>query len=332
MGITVMTSVAALLAAALWLSPLARPLTPPQQASILTVQQGENLDTLLHRLQQSGWDIAIAQTKLYARILKLDKRIRSGDYSLADGCCANTPDLLQLLTDGTQLTHRLTLIEGRGFKQMMATLAAVPKLQHDIASEPEQAARQLGLGYESAEGLFHPDTYDFASGESERALLLRARRRQRELLAQLWSTRSPDLPYETPYEALILASIVEREARLREEAPLIAGVYVARLRRGQRLEADPTVIYGLGNDYRRRLTRADLRTPTPWNTYMNRGLPPTPIGAPGETSLRAALAPKESGMLYFVARGDGGHIFAATLEEHIANVRMVRKQRSTTRK
>ena len=311
------------MAVAWWGSQLYRPLLVPAGEQQLSVHPGEGLTALLLRLQATGWQLPLRQMQIYARLAGMDRSIRSGDYSL-QSCCASALGLLELLTSGQQMTHRVTLVEGWDFRQIHSALDASPKLMLQIAADPVRAAVQFGTGYESLEGLFYPDTYDYASGESGLAVLRRARLRQRELLDRLWAERDPNLPYQTPYEAVILASIVEREARIRDEAPRIAGVYVSRLRKGMRLEADPTVIYGLGNDYSRALTLKDLRTDTPWNTYRNAGLPPTPIGMPGQEALEAALKPHETGMLFFVARGDGSHIFAPTLKEHHQNVRRVR--------
>ena len=297
---------------------------------MLTVRHGDSLNILLARLQADGWQLPALSLKIYARLNGQDRQVRSGDYRVED-CCASAKEFMDLLISGTQMTHRVTLVEGWDFRQVAQALGKQEKLQQSLDADPREAAGQLGMGYDSSEGLFYPDTYDYASGESDLDVLKRARLKQRQLLGELWAQRDPDLPYVTPYEAVILASIVEKEARLRAEAPRIAGVYVARLRRGMRLEADPTVIYGLGNDYSQRLTLADLRRPTPWNTYMNHGLPPTPIGLPGEEALRAALAPEESDMLYFVAKGDGSHLFSATHREHRQKVRQVRQARASKR-
>lgn len=326
---TALVSVLGLLALALWLRPLQAPVAIPEQSlDVLEVRSGESLSTLLHRLNSEGWNLPETQLKLYARLKRLDRSIRAGDYSLQQ-CCRTATALLHLLTSGQQMTYRFTLVEGWDLRRAVSELAKAEKVRHTLGEGDARAIAQLmGLGYESAEGLFYPDTYSYASGESDLDILKRARQKQKLLLSQLWEERAGSLPYTSPYEAIILASIVEREARLVEESPKIAGVYTSRLRRDMRLEADPTVIYGLGNDYSRRLTRQDLRTDTPWNTYVRKGLPLTPIGLPGEAALRAALQPKESDMLFFVARGDGSHVFSPTLREHHANVRRIRARQS----
>ncbi|MGI9345907.1 MAG: endolytic transglycosylase MltG [Gammaproteobacteria bacterium] len=323
--------IVAVVPTAWWLNNLRNPVTPPQDyGGLLTVLPGESLSRLLSRLSNEGWQLPTTQIKLYARFYQLDHQIRAGDYPIQN-CCSSSTEWLDLLTSGQQLTHRITLIEGWDFAQISAALRAEPKIADVLSDEAYAAAHELRMGYESAEGLFFPDTYDYASGESDRDILKRARKRQRDLVQKLWQERPPGLPYETPYDAIILASIVERETASLPEAPQIAGVYVSRLRKGWRLEADPTVIYGLGNDYTRRLTLTDLRTQGPWNTYKNYGLPPTPISTPSENSLRAALAPVETGAMYFVAKGDGTHLFSRTLAEHHQNIKTVRAKRRQAR-
>lgn len=311
----------------LWLRPLTvQPQIPEQALGILEVRSGENFSGLLRRLNSEGWELPQTQLRLYARYKGLDRSVRAGDYSLKD-CCEDHMALVRLLTSGQQMTYRFTLVEGWDVRRTVRALAEAEKLDHTLGDgDPKLVAERLGLGYENAEGMFYPDTYSYASGETDLDVLKRARQRQRQILDKLWAQRRSDLPYASPYDAIILASIVEKEARLRNEAPQIAGVYVSRLRKNMRLEADPTVIYGQGNDYTKRLTLRDLRTDTPWNTYLRQGLPLTPIGAPGEAALKAALAPDESEMLFFVARGDGSHVFSRTLREHHANIRRIREQ------
>lgn len=179
---------------------------------------------------------------------------------------------------------------------------------------------QLGRPGQAAEGRFFPDTYDYLAGQSDLLILRRALQRMDEMLAREWQGRSFGLPYANPDEALIMASLVEKETGVPAERPKVAGVFVRRLEQRMRLQTDPTVIYGLGEDFSGTLTRAHLRSDTPWNTYVHHGLPPTPIAMPGLASIRAALHPDDSDALYFVARGDGSSHFSATLEEHNAAV------------
>lgn len=208
-------------------------------------------------------------------------------------------------------------IEGWNWREVRAALAAQPLLKHDSANLDETALlRALGAGEPHVEGLLFPDTYHYAPHSSDVEVLRRAYRLQRDKLRVAWEARAPGLPYKTPYEALIMASIVEKETGVAAERPLIAGVFINRLRRGMRLQTDPTVIYGLGERFDGNLRKIDLQTDTPYNTYTRAGLPPTPIAMPGEAAIRAALNPEQTDALYFVARGDGSHVFSGTLDAH----------------
>ena len=219
--------------------------------------------------------------------------------------------------------HALTIVEGWTVQELLAAVRAHPAIRQTLtADSPESLAAELGLARPHAEGLFFPDTYRFARGTSDVEVLRQAQALMQKKLASAWARRAPDLPLNDPYEALILASIVERETALDRERPLIAGVFLRRLRRGMRLQTDPTVIYGLGSTFDGDLRRRDLRSDTPYNSYTRAGLPPTPIALPGEASLLAAVQPAPGEALYFVATGlpDGSHVFSATLAEHEAAV------------
>lgn len=208
-------------------------------------------------------------------------------------------------------------IEGWNWRAARAALAAQPLLKHDSAKLDEAALLQaIGAEEPHVEGLLFPDSYYYAPHSSDIEVLRRAYRLQRDKLQAAWESRAPGLPYKTPYEALIMASIVEKETGVAAERPLIAGVFINRLRRGMRLQTDPTVIYGLGERFDGNLRKIDLQTDTPYNTYTRAGLPPTPIAMPGEAAIRAALNPEQTDALYFVSRGDGSHVFSSTLEAH----------------
>jgi UPF0755 protein len=254
---------------------------------------------------------------LYGRLSGNASRLRAGEYRLEPGL---TPrGLMSLLVSGNVVLHSLTVVEGRTFADLMETIAAHPALRHELDGQSaEEIAVLLELPVESPEGWFLPETYLFPRGTSDLTLLQHGRDALRAALDEAWAMRRPDLVLETPYEALILASIIEKETALDAERRRIAGVMTRRLERGMRLQADPTVIYGLGAAFDGDLRRRDLTRDTPYNTYTRSGLPPTPIALPGRASLLAAVDPSEDDALYYVATGagDGSHSFSATLEEH----------------
>ncbi|HKJ22845.1 MAG TPA: endolytic transglycosylase MltG [Gammaproteobacteria bacterium] len=280
-----------------------------------TVAPGTSMKSLAYDLQRRGVVDHPGYLVLLARWQRAAGRIQAGEYALAPGM---TPrDLLDKLVAGKVLQHSLTLLEGWTFKQMMDAINRDPDLEHTLRGlTGEQIMTRLGLPEHNPEGLFHPDTYHFPEGTSDATFLRRAYDAMHEELARAWHDRDPDVPYDTPYQALIVASIIEKETAIPEERPRIAGVLVRRLRRGMRLAVDPTVIYGLGDLFDGNLRRHDLRHDTPYNTYLHRGLPPTPIAMPGVKSIQAAMHPAQGQALYYVARGDGSHQFSDTLAEH----------------
>jgi UPF0755 protein len=217
--------------------------------------------------------------------------------------------------------YPLKIVEGWSFKQVLEALHAAPKLTHSLQGlGPKQIMAMLGYPNVHPEGRFFPDTYYYPSGMSDLLILQRAYQKMEKILDEEWEARAGDLPVRTRDEALTLASIVEKETGKPEERGLIAGVFVQRLRTGMKLQTDPTVIYGLGDKYKGNITLAHLRTPTPYNTYTRKGLPPTPIAMPGREAIHAALNPENTRALYFVSRGDGSHVFSETLEQHNAAV------------
>lgn len=257
--------------------------------------------------------------QLYVRLSARGHRIQAGEYLLGPG---TTPlDLLDMLEQGRVRTHALTLVEGWTVAQLRTQIAKDAYLQQTLAAFGDrQLLNALGIDTEPgrvAEGLFFPDTYVFSGATSDRDILRLAYRRMQQVLDDEWQRRAGDLPYRNAYEALTMASIVERETGMASERPDIAGVFVRRLQRDMLLQTDPTVIYGLGSEYDGNLRRRDLDNPdNPYNTYQRRGLPPTPIALPGRAAIRAALQPSAGDALYFVAKGDGSHQFSATLDEH----------------
>lgn len=249
------------------------------------------------------------------------KHIKAGEYDVTDGM--TPPEVLAVLTSGRVVQHAFTLVEGWTFRQALAALARDARFERELGSPPAAATVMESLGFpeQDPEGRFFPDTYHFTKGASDLDILRRAHAAMERILAEEWEQRAPGLPLPSPYEALILASIVEKETGRAEERPAIAGVFVRRLDLGMKLQTDPTVIYGLGDEFDGDLTRAHLVRDTPYNTYVRAGLPPTPIALPGRDAIRAVLHPDGGNALYFVAKGDGSHHFSATLAEHNRAVR-----------
>ena len=259
-----------------------------------------------------------------ARQRGLQGSVQTGEYLLTVGL---TPDeLLDRLTRGDVVAHRFLIVEGSTCRAILERLADDGRLDYDLTGvAPEDLMARLGLPAGNAEGQFFPDTYLFKRGDKASALLLRAKSVMDRVLAEAWTERSPNLPYDTPYEALILASIIEKETALPADRARIAGVFARRLAKDMRLQSDPTVIYGVGSAFQGDLTRKMLKTDGPYNTYRRHGLPPTPIALPGRASIEAALNPGGGKDLYFVARGDGTSEFSETLEDH--NKAVARYQR-----
>lgn len=260
-------------------------------------------------------DVRRREFELLARVLRRERDIKAGNYYITQ---APTPlQLLDKLTRGDVLQAEVRLIEGWTFAQFRAELDASPDLRHDSKGLDDAALlARLQVSEPHPEGLFFPDTYLFAKGSSDLNVLRRAYRAQKRHLQAEWDGRAADIPYKTPYEALIMASIVEKETGRPEERDRIAGVLVNRLRIGMRLQVDPTVIYGLGPDFDGNLKKAHLLEDGPYNTYTRAGLPPTPIAMPGLASLHAALQPAKTNALYYVSRGDGSSHFSRDIAEH----------------
>ena len=294
-------------------------LTTPVRIATLPVEfeipAGSGLRAAVRRMEQAGIGMRPLQFELLARALGREPEIKAGYYQVTT---AATPlALLDKLARGDVMQAELQMIEGSTFIQLRAALDASPVLRHDTAGLSDaELLERAGAGERHAEGLFFPDTYVFDRGSSDLAVLRHAYRVMQAHLAQDWEQRSAEVPYRTPYEALIMASIVEKETGKAEERDQIAGVLVNRLRIRMALQADPTVIYGLGESFDGNLKKVHLKADGPYNTYTRRGLPPTPIALPGRASLRAALRPAQTKALYYVSRGDGSSQFSRTLQEH----------------
>ncbi|MEM9604736.1 MAG: endolytic transglycosylase MltG [Pseudomonadota bacterium] len=291
-----------------------------EQAVPLVVESGTNLKVLNQRLANAGVVPDAHALYWYARYLGVADRIKAGEYVISPGMSAD--DLLDMLVQGDVVQHAFTVVEGWTVAQLRAAMAADDRFEHDTAHlTPEQLLDRLGIDADHPEGLFLPETYFITTGSRESTLLRRAHRALNATLEAAWATRADALPLDSSYDALILASIVEKETGQAIERPAIAGVFARRLKVGMRLQTDPTVIYGIGPSFDGDIRRRDLRNDTPYNTYTRHGLPPTPIALAGRAAIEAAVQPLEGDALYFVSRGDGSHQFSATLAEHEAAVR-----------
>lgn len=297
------------------------PITLPTAHQIIEIPKGTSLAALARRLTEQG----ILRHPYYFIALTYfhgdQAQIKAGEFALTADL---TPlQVLERIVSGRVVEYSVTLVEGRTFRQTLVMLDAHPRFGGDALASLSDAALMAQLGYpgEHPEGRFFPDTYYFPRTTKAIDILHRARERMERVLAEEWERRHSELPIGTPYEALILASIIEKETAVAAERPQIGGVFARRLKKGMRLQTDPTVIYGLGERYDGHLRRADLREATLYNTYLIDGLPPTPIALPGREAIRAALRPAAGDSLYFVARGDGGHEFSRTLDEHNRAVR-----------
>jgi peptidoglycan lytic transglycosylase G len=290
------------------------------------VPQGSSLRAAASDLREAGLLTDAWSFELLGRILGRAGEIKAGHYQLTE---PTSPfGLLTRLTRGIAGQSELKIIDGWSLRQVRKALDDHPSLRHDSSSLTDgQLAQTMGSREKSLEGLLFPDTYYFPIGSSDVSVLKRAYRSMQDEITAAWSARAPGLPLNTPYEALTLASIVEKETGAAAERPMIAGVFVNRLQRGIRLETDPTVIYGLGEKFDGDLRKRDLITDGPYNTYIRVGLPPTPIAMPGLASIRAALHPAKTDALYFVARGDGTSYFSSTLAEHERAVTKYQRKR-----
>lgn len=306
----------ALLAFGGWLAYFSHAmLVLPQTPFAFELKQGTPLKGVSRQLTAAGLFKEPWTFTLLVRALGKASEIKAGNYLLEKNLTAL--ELFRMITKGDVRQNEIKFIEGWNFKQVREALDANPNLVHDTAGLSDvDVLRRLELSEPHPEGLFFPDTYYFTGGMSDVAILRRAHTLMQEHLTRAWEERAPKLPYATPYEALIMASIVEKETGAATERPLIAGVFINRLRIGMRLQTDPTVIYGMGERFDGNIRKRDLSADTPYNTYTRAGLPPTPIAMPGLGALQAALQPAETKALYFVSKGNGTHQFSASLDEH----------------
>ena len=290
---------------------------------IITVKRGDTLASLNRELVQRGVIHSDWVLPVYARLNPQAANIKAGDYRI--DASASLPSLMNDITNGKVVVYNITVVEGKTFKDLRANLEQTAGIEHTLNNKTDaQIATLLGIDGHP-EGWFMPETYQFHRGTTDLELLKRMHGEMQKTLEAAWPNRADDLPITTPYQALILASIIEKETGVASERPQIAGVFVRRLEKDMLLQTDPSVIYGAA-DYHGDLTRKHLQTDTPYNTYINKGLPPTPIALPGKASIEAALHPADGDSLYFVADGKGGHTFSATYEEHQQAVARYLKQ------
>lgn len=309
----------ALVAGWVWLSATVQAPGPGSQDTEFTIQRGEGLGGIIRRLAEDELISATMPVRLYARVKGLESGLQAGTYVIPAGASADM--ILQQFLSGDVKTMLLTIPEGLTTTQILRRVEAADMLTGDLPPGPFE------------EGIFLPDTYSLTAGTTRGAFLDRMQQAQLDLLAQLWSARDPDVPLATPQDAVILASIVEKETGIAGERDLIAGLFTARLNRGMRLESDPTIIYGISKGeplynrqgQRRTLYRSEINRRTDWNTYQIDGLPRTPICNPGREALAAVLNPAPTDYIFFVADGQGGHLFAETYAEHQRNVAAYRR-------
>ena len=312
----VAVAASALRLAAVWNQALAI----PAEGTIITVAKGESLSKVLARAEHNEWLSQGNWVGVVARWQGLDEHIQAGEFALNAPLTAG--EFIEKLAAGEVVRRSVTLPEGITLAEAIAILHRESTLAKTPLADLSAALLVMTGRQDSAEGLFLPETWSYTRGDSDLDILRRSHQALTELLSSLWERRPDGSVLASPYAALTLASIVEKETGVAEERRQIAGVFLRRLEKGMRLQTDPTVIYGLGDDYDGDIKRRHLRdTTNPYNTYAIHGLPPTPIALPGEAALRAVFAPDDAGALYFVAKGDGSHAFSATLEEHEENVR-----------
>jgi UPF0755 protein len=294
---------------------IAQPLRLPASPYAFDVKSGATLRSVARELTAANVLPNEYALVLLARLRRADRTIKAGNYEIAEG--VTLARLLAKLTQGDVTQTGITVVEGSTYAELVAALKANPEVSKSIAElSAAEIAAHIGIPNADLEGWFFPDTYFFATGSKDAALLARGYRLMRSRLDDAWARRSAELPLKDPYEALILASIVEKETGNAADRPLVASVFVNRLRLGMRLQSDPTVIYGLGAKFDGNLHKRDLEADSPYNTYTRDGLPPTPIALPGQASLDAVTRPPKTEYLYFVSRGDGTSEFTANLADH----------------
>ena len=292
-----------------------QPIQLDTEAVKFTIYSGNTIRQVAQNLADKGYILDPLMFIVLARLNGSESHIKAGEYEIRS---FHTPeDLIRLFLKGNSILYSFTIIEGWTFRQLLEAIKADPVLIKTISdATTEQIMAQISFASEHPEGLFLPDTYHFPRGTTDISFLRRAYKTMQQLLQQEWSSRSADLPLDSAYDALILASIIEKETGAGFERPLISAAFTQRLKKNMRLQTDPTIIYGLGDSFDGNIRLRDLRGDTPYNTYIHKGLPPTPIALPGKLAIHSALHPADSDAIYFVSKGDGTHYFSRTLDEH----------------
>jgi len=312
-----------------WWAVTKTPVSTDTSPIVFSVRAGQDIRRVGNSIQNAGANIHMPLFMLAGRLTGTATKIKVGTYRISSDM--TILQILNMLAKGDTYLERLSIPEGWTFRQMRRAIDNHPKLKHDSATwQDTDILQAIGATETHPEGLFFPDTYQFAEGSSDIEIYKIAYQTMKQKLNAGWQARDPSVPYQSPYEALIMASIVEKETGHPEDRAHVAGVFVNRLRRGMRLQTDPTVIYGMGDRYTGVIRRIDLQTDTPYNTYTRGGLPPTPIALPGYKAIEAAMRPAATSALYFVARGDnsGKSQFSDTLNDHNTAVRAYRQRQA----
>ncbi len=282
---------------------------------VFTIEAGMSFSQLNEKLKSKNIIDKNKYFEVLARCSKRANKIKTGEYDLTSGILPD--ELITLFVSGRVVQYSMTIVEGWQIHEMLESIELNKVLDKKLSSyNPDTLIQELAYSETIAEGLFFPDTYHFPKGTSDIGFLKRSYRRLKTVLDEEWNNRDPDLPYQSPYEALIMASIIEKETGLASERGTIAGVFVRRLNKNMKLQTDPTVIYAMGKQFNGNIRKKDLNIDSPYNTYRYKGLPPSPISLVGREAIHAALHPENGKSLYFVAKGDGSHYFSETLVEH----------------
>jgi UPF0755 protein len=293
---------------------------------VVEIEKGDSFAAITRKLLAQNIAINPFWFKAIAFQKGMLSNLKAGEYKLTPGL--TIPQILTIIAEGRAIKYAITFPEGWSLKEILQAIAQTPNLEKKPPNlTVAEISSQLGISEQNPEGWFFPDTYFFEKKASDVSILKRAHKKMQDVLQEEWQHRELDLPYKVPYEALIMASIVEKETGAKSERATIAGVFTRRLTKGMLLQTDPTVIYGMGDKYKGNIRANDLTTPTPYNTYVIQGLPPTPIAMPGRDAIHAALHPDKGNSLYFVAKGDGSHQFSETLAEHNRAVNSFQKHK-----
>lgn len=299
-----------------------------EKPRVLEIKRGDSFKQITDKLLKQDIAIKPRWFKFIAKQNKVSHKLKAGEFELKVGL--TMPEILTVLAEGKSRQYSITFPEGWSFKQIMQAIQKNKYLDKTLSpSDLQNIMSKMGAEYEHPEGMFFPETYYFEKNTSDLTLLKRAYGKMQHVLNEEWKDREKNLPIDTPYKTLILASIIEKETGAKVERPEIAGVFTRRLNKGMRLQTDPTVIYGMGDNYKGNIRYKDLRQSTPYNTYVINGLPPTPIAMPGKAAIHAALHPTKGKSLYFVAKGDGTgtHYFSSSLKDHNNAVNKYQRKR-----